>query len=167
MKNTLIALFFLFFLQGFSQVTKIEYPRLEKDVLGQTVVVMTVPQAQQLDTATDLLKLYKQLNEECALRDQLCVQVVNDKDKVIASMQLEISKLEEYSKNKEDQIVTLQKTITEYENNNSILKAQVENRQGVIDEKDLQIGILKSKVKWGGIGAGTIVAVLASLLLIK
>ena len=63
--------------------------------------------------------------------------------------------------------MTLQKTITEYENNNSILKAQVENRQETIDEKDLQIGILKSKVKWGGIGAGTLVAVLASLLLIK
>lgn len=157
-------MFLLFFACTFAQVTKIEYPKIEKDAFGETVVIMTVPQAQKLDNDSDLLLLYKQLNEECALRDQLCIQVVNDKDKVIASQTVEIKKLEEYNATKESQIVTLQNTITEYQNKCSLLVAQVDNRQSTISEKDLQIGILKSRFKWGGIGAGAIIAVLTFLL---
>jgi chromosome segregation ATPase len=164
MKNILIAIFLLFFTFSFAQGNKIEYPRIEKDAFGETVVIMTVPQAQKLDNDSDLLILYKQLNEECALRDQLCIQVVNDKDKVIASQTVEIKKLEEYADTKESQIVTLQNEINEYKNNISILKAQIDNRQSTISEKDLQIGILKSRFKWGGIGAGTIIAALTFLL---
>jgi len=147
--------------------SKIDYPKIEKDANGESVVVMTIEQAQKLDNNTDLLILYKQLGEECALRDQLCVKVVNDKDKVIASQVLEISKLVEYNNTKESQIVTLQNTITEYQNKCSLLVAQVDNRQKVVTEKDLQIGILKSRFRWTGIGAGVIITVLTTLLIIK
>ena len=148
MKNILIAICLLFFTFSFAQGNKIEYPRIEKDAFGQS----------------DLLILYRQLNEECALRDQLCIQVVNDKDKVIASQTLELNKIKEQADSKESQITTLQNEINEYKNNVSILQAQVVNKQSTISEKDLQIGILKSRFKWGGIGAGAVIAVLTFLL---
>jgi hypothetical protein len=163
MKFLLTFISVLFFTSAFSQ----DYPRIEKDSLNNDVVVLTIEQAQKLDNDTDLLNLYKSLDDECAKQESICIQVVNDKDAVIASQKLEISALIEYSKNKAAQITVLQKQITEYQNNNSILQKEFDNRQKVITEKDLQIGILKSKFKWTGIGAAAIITVLTSILLIK
>jgi len=163
MKFLLTFISVLFFTSVFSQ----EYPRIEKDSLNNDVMVLTIDQAQKLDNDLDLLNLYKSLDDECAKQESVYVQVVNDKDAVIASQKLEISALIEYSENKTAQITVLQKQVNEYKNNNSILQAQVDNRQKVIGEKDLQIGILKSKFRWTGIGAVAIITVLTTLLIIK
>lgn len=163
MKLLLTFISVLFFTSAFSQ----DYPRIEKDSLNNDIIVMTIEQAQKLDSDTDLLNLYKSLDDECAKQESICVQVVNDKDAVIASQKLEIAALIEYSENKAAQITVLQNQVNEYKNNNSILQTQVDNRQKVIGEKDLQIGILKSRFKWTGIGAVAIITVLTTLLLIK
>jgi len=163
MKLLLTFISILFFNLSFSQ----DYPRIEKDSLNNDIILMTIEQAQKLDNDTDLLNLYKSLDDECAKQESICIQVVNDKDTVIASQKLEISALIEYSENKVAQIKVLQSQIDEYKNNNSILQTQVDNRQKVITEKDLQIGILKSKFRWTGIGAVAVITVLTTLLLIK
>jgi len=163
MKFLLTFISVLFFTVAFSQ----EYPRIEKDSLNNDVMVLTIDQAQKLDNDLDLLNLYKSLDDECAKQESVYVQVVNDKDAVIASQKLEISALIEYSENKAAQITVLQNQVNEYKNNNSILQAQVDNRQKVIGEKDLQIGILKSKFRWTGISAVAIITVLTTLLIIK
>jgi hypothetical protein len=164
MKKLLTIIAFFVFSISFAQI---EYPMLKFDESGREVVVMTVEQAQKLDNDTDLLKLYKTLDDECAKRDQICIQVINDKDKIIASQKIEISNLSNYTGNKESQIATLQKTINEYIVNNSILKTEVENRQKLVDENKNLVVKLKSKIKWGGIGSGIITIGLGILLLIK
>jgi len=163
MKFLLTFISVLFFATAFSQ----EYPRIEKDSLDNDVMVLTIEQAQRVDNDLELLNLYKSLDDECAKQESVYVQVVNDKDAVIASLKLEKTALIEFAENKVAQITVLQNQINEYRNNNSILKAQVDKKQEVINEKDLQIGILKSKFKWTGIGATAIITVLTTLLLIK
>lgn len=164
MKTLFIIIAILFSTISFAQI---EYPMIKIDETGREVVIMTLEQAQKLDNDSDLLKLYKELDDECAKRDAICIQVVNDKDKVIASQTVEIAKLSQYTNNKESQIATLQNTINEYKNNNSILIAQAVNRQDLITEKDNIIGNMKSKMLWGSIGSGVITISLAILLIIK
>ena len=57
--------------QGFSQT---EYPKIEQDPAGQTVVVMTLEQAQELDNATDLLALLEVANAKIADLDTLFIR---------------------------------------------------------------------------------------------
>lgn len=163
MKFLLTFISVLFFTIAFSQ----EYPRIEKDSLNNDVMVFTIDQAQRVDNDLELLNLYKTLDDECAKQESVYVQVVNDKDVVIASQKLEIAALIEYSKSKDSQITVLQKQVSEYQNNNSILKIQVDKKEIIIVEKDLQIGILKSRFTWTGIGATAIITVLTTLLIIK
>ena len=154
----------LFYTISFSQI---EYPIAKIDDAGREVIIMTLEQAQKLDNDSDLLKLYKELDDECVKRDAICIQVINDKDKVIASQNVQIANLSQYTINKESQITTLQKTVNEYINNNSILTDQVKNRQSLIIEKDDMIGKMKRKMLFGGIGGGIITVGLAILLIIK
>ena len=164
MKKLLVIISILFCTVSFAQI---EYPMAKIDETGREVIIMTLEQVQKLDNDSDLLKLYKELDDECVKRDAICIQVINDKDKVITSQKVEIAKLSEYTTNKESQITTLQNTVNEYINNNSILTAQVKNRQALVTEKDNIIGKMKRKILLGGIGGGIITVGLAILLIIK
>jgi hypothetical protein len=156
---TLIAIFF------FSTMFSQDYPRIEKDSLNNDIVIMTIEQAQKLDNMSDLINLYKSLDNNCAQQEVICLQVVNDKERVIASQKLEITNLNTYNSTKENEILILQAQVNEYINNNSILTAQVDNRQATINERDLQIKHLKSKMIFGGAGGGLIVIALTFLLI--
>lgn len=151
-------------LSAYSQYsqTKIEYPRYEVDSLGQKVLVMTIEQAQSLDNSTDLLVLFQKLNAQMSDYDSVCVKVINDKDKVIASQKMEIKKLKESLVNKDEQIVSLQGEVSAYLKKIFILEAEVDNRQQIIDEKNLQIRKMKTKMIFGGIGGG--VAIIGLIL---
>jgi SMC interacting uncharacterized protein involved in chromosome segregation len=142
-----------------------DYPRIEKDSLNNDIVIMTIEQAQKLDNMSDLINLYKSLDNNCAQQEVICLQVVNDKERVIASQKLEITNLNTYNSTKENEILILQAQVNEYINNNSILTAQVDNRQATINERDLQIKHLKSKMIFGGAGGGLIVIALTFLLI--
>ena len=156
---TLIAI--LFFSTVFSQ----DYPRIEKDSLNNDIVIMTIEQAQKLDNISDLINLYKSLDNDCAQQEVICLQVINDKEKVIASQKLEIANLNAYNSTKENEIIILQAQVNEYINNNSILALEVNNRQAIINERDLRIKHLKSKMIFGGAGGGLILIALTFLLI--
>ena len=156
---TLIAI--LFFSTVFSQ----DYPRIEKDSLNNDIVIMTIEQAQKLDNISDLINLYKSLDNDCAQQEVICLQVINDKEKVIASQKLEIANLNAYNSTKENEIINLQAQVNEYINNNSILALEVNNRQAIINERDLRIKHLKSKMIFGGAGGGLILIALTFLLI--
>lgn len=164
MKNLLMIITILFCTITFAQV---EYPIAKLDENGTAIIIMTLQQAQKLDNDSDLLKFYRELDTESAKKDAICIQVINDKDQVIASQKVEIAKLNEYTVNKESQIVTLQHTVNEYINNNSILTAQVTNREALVTEKDNVIVKMKRKMLFTGIGGGIITACLGILLIIK
>ena len=156
---TLIAI--LFFSTVFSQ----DYPRIEKDSLNNDIVIMTIEQAQKLDNISDLINLYKSLDNDCTQQEVICLQVINDKEKVIASQKLEIANLNAYNSTKENEIIILQAQVNEYINNNSILALEVNNRQAIINERDLRIKHLKSKMIFGGAGGGLILIALTFLLI--
>lgn len=147
----------------FAQSSKpIEYPKYDVDSNGQQVLVMTIQQAQALDNSTDLLALLERLNTQINDYDSVCVKVINDKEAVIASQKIEISKLKQSLDNKDEQIKALQGEVASYLKKILILEDQLVNRGKVIDEKNLQIRKMKTKMVLGGIGGG--VAIIGLIL---
>lgn len=129
---------------------QIDYPRFETDSLGQQVVVMTVQQAQQLDNNSELLLLFEGLNAKMMENDSICIKVINDKDYVISTQKLEISKLKESLNTKDEKIKTLQSEIDKHNEKVAILEAQLLNRNQMIELKDRKINSLKLKMGIGG-----------------
>lgn len=148
----------------FSQ--KIEYPRYDIDSNGQQVIVMTIEQAQKLDNATDLLKLLEELNVNVGSYDSVCIQAINDKEKVIASQKIEINILKNIINNGNEQIINLQNQITDYEKKIKLTEEQLLTTNKIIDEKDKQIKKIKTKMVVGGIGgAAAIIGLILVIIL--
>jgi predicted phage tail protein len=158
---------FLLTLISINVYSQIDYPKYEVDSLGQKVIVMTIEQAQSLDNNSEMLSLFEKLNSQIGSYDSVCVKVINDKDVVISSQKLQISKLKESLNNKDEQITTLQSEIKQHEVKEKILQDQVDNRQEVIGEKDKQIKKMKLKmILGGGVGAAIIGGLLFIILLV-
>ena len=93
MKKLFTLLLTLVFTTMFSQVTqKIKYPRFEVDSLGQKVIVMTIPQAMKLNNNSNILEKFEQLQAEMQDYENICVKVINEKDEVIAKLDVVITK---------------------------------------------------------------------------
>lgn len=164
MKRFLIFLLTLVSINVYSQI---DYPKYEVDSLGQKVIVMTIEQAQSLDNNSEMLSLFEKLNSQIGSYDSVCVKVINDKDVVISSQKLQVSKLKESLNNKDEQITALQGEIKQHEVKEKILQDQVDNRQQVIGEKDKQIKKMKLKmILGGGVGAAIIGSLLFVILLV-
>jgi chromosome segregation ATPase len=150
----------------FSQVTQeIKYPRFEKDSLGQKVIVMTIPQAMKLNNNSNILEKFEKLQAEMKDYEDMCIKVVNEKDEVIARLDVTITKLDQQIIVKDDKIKALQGEILAWMEKNHVLEKQLANRQQVIDEKDKQLSRLKTKMVVGGIGGSVvIVGLLLSVL---
>jgi uncharacterized protein (DUF3084 family) len=164
-KLSLLLISILFSLTLMSQI---DYPRYEVDSLGQTVVVMTIEQAQKLDNNSELLSLFEKLNAQMLDYDSVCIRVINDKEYVISTQKLEISKLKESIDLKDEKIITLQKEIEEYNKKVNLLEQQLLNRNDLIKVKDEEIGRLKMKMIIGGSASGlAIIGLIIGLILIK
>ena len=151
---------------SFSQT--IEYPRYEKDSLGQLVVVLTIDQAMTLDNNSELLGLFEKLNTQIGEYDSACIKVINGKEKVIAIQKMEIAALKASLLTKDEQIVALQRAITEYQIIIDTLESKIWDKDKIIDEKTKQIRRLKIKNAIGGIGGSlAIVGLLIAVILIN
>jgi len=107
---------------------EIEYPRYELDSLGQSVVVMTIEQAQKLDNNSDLLQLFEQLNVQIGSYDSVCVKAVNDKNILISEQKVLIEQLNTSIDTKDTTIETLQKQVTEYQLREVMFNDQLINK---------------------------------------
>lgn len=167
MKSLLTLLIGLFVsINVFSQ--EIEYPRYEIDSLGQSVVVMTIEQAQKLDNNSDLLVLFEQLNVQIGSYDSICIKAVNDKNVVISEQKVLIDQLNTNIETKDSTIDALQKQITEYQVREVMYDEQLTNLNGQIDLKDKQIRKMKTKMIIGGsLGGVAIVGLIVAILLPK
>lgn len=164
-KLSLLLISILFSLTLMSQI---DYPRYEVDSLGQTVVVMTIEQAQKLDNNSELLSLFEKLNAQMLDYDSVCIRVINDKEYVISTQKLEISKLKESIDLKDEKIITLQKEIEEHNKKVNLLEQQLLNRNDLIKVKDEEIRRLKIKMAVGGSASGlAIIGLIIGLILIK
>lgn len=163
MKKLLIALFFLLSMNAYAQV---EYPRYEKDSSGQTIVLLTLEQAQALDNSTDLLALFEKLNSQITNYDSVCIKVVADKDKVISEQTVQISQLKENLKIKDQQIANLQATIAKKDEVIENLKKEVKNGEETVAANKSEIKRLKGKMVLGGsLGGIAIVGLILGILL--
>lgn len=158
MKKLFTLLMTLVFTTMFSQVTqKIKYPRFEVDSLGQKVIVMTIPQAMKLNNNSNILEKFEQLQEEMQDYENICVKVINEKDEVIAKLDVVITKQDSQLVKKDEKINALQEEIIGWMQKNQVLQTEVVNRQKVIDEKDKQLSRLKTKMVVGGIGGSVVI----------
>jgi uncharacterized protein (DUF3084 family) len=164
MKNFLISLFVVLFLN--QTQAQIDYPKYTRDSLGQKIVMLTVEQAIRLDNNSEILALFEKMDSQISIYDSVCIKVVNDKEKVISSQKLEISKLKETLDNKSKQVISLQNEVAQYIIRVGVLEQQVENRNSVIDEKNIQITGLKTKMIFGGVGGGLIILGLVGLIIL-
>lgn len=158
MRKLFTLLMTLVFTTMFSQVTqKIKYPRFEVDSLGQKVIVMTIPQAMKLNNNSNILEKFEQLQEEMQDYENICVKVINEKDEVIAKLDVVITKQDSQLVKKDEKINALQQEIIGWMQKNQILQTEVVNRQNVIDEKNKQLSRLKTKMVVGGIGGSVVI----------
>lgn len=163
MRKLFTILMTLVFTTMFSQVTQqIKYPRFEVDSLGQKVIVMTVPQAMKLNNNSNILEKFEKLQAEMKDYEDMCIKVVNEKDEVIARLDVTITKLDQQIIVKDDKIKALQGEILAWMEKTHALEAQLANRNQVIDEKDKQLRRIKFKMVVGGIGG---VAIIVPLVL--
>lgn len=165
MKKLYIFTILIFLLNIIVSAQKIEYPKYDVDSLGNKIVILTEEQAQKLDNSIELLLLLEKLNSQSQDYDIICIKTINDLNNVISIQKIEISKLKEYSQNKDKQILTLLDEVSKHEKKANILEQEVLNRQGVIDEKNKQIKTLKTKMIVGGIGGGAAITGLILFIL--
>lgn len=166
MRKLFTILTMLIFTTMFSQVTQeIKYPRFEKDSLGQKVIIMTIPQAMKLNNNSNILEKFEKLQAEMQDYENVCVKVINEKDEVIAKLDVVITKQDDQLVAKDEKIKALQGEILAWMEKNNVLEKQLVNRQQVIDEKDKQLRRLKTKMVITGIGGSVvIVGLLLSVL---
>lgn len=165
MKNIILFLIgMMISLPIFSQ--KISYPRYEIDSNGRKVVVMTIEQAQKLDNSTDLLKLIEELNINIGSYDSVCIKVINDKEKIIASQKIEIDIFKNIVNNRNEQIISLQNQILAYEKKIKLMQEESGIKDQIVTEQDKQIKKLKTKMVIGGIGSGAAIIALILVLIL-
>ena len=158
MRKLFTILTMLIFTTMFSQVTQeIKYPRFEKDSLGQKVIIMTIPQAMKLNNNSNILEKFEKLQAEMQDYENICIKVIDEKDKVIARLDVVITKQDGQLVAKDEKIKALQGEILSWMEKNNVLEKQLANRQEVIDEKDKQLSRLKTKMVVGGIGGSVII----------
>jgi hypothetical protein len=166
MKKLFTLLMTLVFTTMFSQVTQeIKYPRFEVDSLGQKVVIMTIPQAMKLNNNSNILQKFEKLQAEMQDYENICLKVINEKDEVIAKLDVVITKQDDQLLVKDEKIKALQGEILSWMQANKVLETQLANRQQAIDEKDKQLGKLKTKMIVGGIGGSIVIIVLVLVTL--
>lgn len=142
----------------FSQLTQpIKYPRFEVDSLGQKVVIMTIPQAMKLNNNSNILEKFEKLQAEMKDYEDICIKVINDKDQVIAKLDVVIAKQDGQLVTKDEKINALQGEILDWMKKTGALEAQLANRLQVIDEKDKQLKRLKTKMVITGVGGSVVI----------
>lgn len=163
MKNIITLLIFLFSLNLFSQ--GIDYPIIEVDSLGNTVVTMTIEQAQTLDNKAELLELLEESYSQMANLDILFINIINDKDIIIARQDMQISDLKSLVDNKDEQIENLQKQITDYKMSEILFNKELLNKDKEIELHIGEVKRVKNKMIIGGVTAGVIITTLTAILL--
>ena len=109
MRKLFTILTMLVFTTMFSQVTQeIKYPRFEKDSLGQKVIIMTIPQAMKLNNNSNILEKFEKLQAEMQDYENICIKVIDEKDKVIARLDVVITKQDGQLVAKDEKIEALQ-----------------------------------------------------------
>ena len=151
----------------FSAFTQIEYPIIEKDSLGNTVVIFSLEQAQDIDNKLELLELLEKMDGQILDYDSLCVKVVNEKDEVIAKQDIQIETMTKLLDNKDDQVLNLKSQIIDYQAKEETYKKQLENKDREIELHEKKIKDQRNRMVIGGSIGGAIITGLVYLIIAK
>lgn len=166
MKNLIISLIIL--LSGFTSFSQtVDYPIIHIDSLGNTVVTMTIEQAQELDNKADLLELVQLANSKMGNNDSLCIKVINDKGIIIAKQEIYISELSELIDNKNKQIENLQKIIINYQLKEALFNTELDNKDDEIRLHIEEISRVKTKMIISSAVSSAIIVGLVTALITK
>lgn len=164
MKKILLLILLLI---NFSIYSQVKYPCYQIDSLGQTIVLLTIEQAQSLDSDLDLLVLFEQLNNQIINYDSVTVNIINQQEKIILEQTILIDMLKKQSLNKDEIIKNLQLTILTNEKMVNNLDEQVTNLQEQVLISKKEIKKTKTKMVIGGIISGLINISLLYLILFQ
>lgn len=132
-----------------------DYPKIEKDSLGNNIFVMTIEQAQQIDNNLELLELLKISSSQCDSLNISYLKIIDNIGKQILLQDLDIKKLKEQILDKDDQIVNLQLRLSNMNEINKLCEEQKSKDDQIISllKKDIR----KQKIqKIIGFGVGAI-----------
>ena len=164
MKKILLLAVLLISLNVFTQI---DYPRFDVDSLGQTVVIMTIEQAQVLDNKAEMLALFESMNSDINEYQEFCVKVINEKEEVIAKQDIQIRNLSDLSINKDDQIENLKSQILNYQLKESKWIKEVENKDKEIKLHKEKIDDQRNKMILGGSIGGAIISGLIAIIILN
>lgn len=162
MKKIILIIFLLLFQFSLSQE---EYPTILVDSLGNKYVTFTIKQTKKLDKKLDILELLKESNQLSNDIDSVYIQVINEKNIIIAKQNMQISKLDSLTNIKDDKIKNLKDQILSYKLSEYTYKQQLVNRQEKIEIYSERVDNLEKKTLWGGIGGGALITILIGLLI--
>ena len=145
--------------------TQIDYPRFDVDSLGQTVVVMTIEQAQVLDNKAEMLALFESMNSDINEYQEFCVKVINEKEEVIAKQDIQIKNLSDLNSNKDDQIENLKSQIVNYQVKETMWSEEVLNKDKEIKLHKEKINKQRNRMILGGSIGGAIISGLIAIIL--
>lgn len=161
MKNILLIISLLISTISFSQ----KYPRIEKDSLGNQIVVMTIEQAQKLDNNMEILILLEKAVVDCENLSTSYLKVIDEQKRTISLLELDVKLLKEQLKDKDKAIANLQERL----DNANDLSTKCEGQKKDLEEKVtvLQGEVTTLKIKKNvGYGVGVLGAIGAILVLI-
>ena len=168
MKKVLILLLSIFtIISTKAQFNNIDYPQyIVKN--GDTIGVMiTVSQAQKIDSDYDLLDLLKKAKVQSDKADSACVVVVNNLGHQVAELKLKVTKMDELVKIKDEQISNLKSQISKYEQDSFLSTKQLALKDEIIGNyKKENLKLKTQKIVGFTIGGGGLVAAIV-LLLVK
>jgi chromosome segregation ATPase len=164
MKKILFIITLLISLTSFSQKG---YPRIEKDTLGNKIVIMTYEQAQKIDNAFELLNLLEKSGVECDSLNLSYIKVIDKLERQVLLFETDIKLYKEQIIDKNDQISNLNKRLMNCESDVRFANEQIGIRDSQIVLLNDEISTLKTKrnIAYGvGIG-GTILGILVAILI--
>jgi hypothetical protein len=161
MRNIILLLITLITFITYSQ----DYPIIKTDSIGNFVVVMTIEQAQVLDNKAELLSLFEKMDVDVNNYNNICLEVINNKDSVIIKQDLMIDKLNKSNNYKEEQILNLNSQVDAYFEKNSKCEEIISNKDKEIKLHEEKISEQRTKMIIGAGIAGTVISGLIAVIL--
>ena len=165
MKKILITMMLV--LSSVLAFSQIDYPRIETDSLGKKVLVMTIEQAQKIDNNLEILQLMEKAQLECDSLNLSYIRVIDNQNKQISLLGLDIKHLKEQINSKDEQITNLQTRLSNSEKTNKLCEEQKLNYEKQVDILKDEVRKQKNHKIVGFIvgGVGTLGGILLAILL--
>ena len=141
------------------------YPKYEYSEDGDTLVIFTLEQTQNIDKKLTLYSILKEVVEEKQETFDICLKLVNESEEIIEVKRIKIESLENLVKILDKKVEKQRKKLNNKDEIIALNMKEIELFSEIIKLKDEEIEELKKKILWGGITFGGIITGLLALLI--